>query len=62
MRPTPVTSPYNNSARYKKKKKKNFQQDSFIAVVSARKGKAVVVMDMVEYTEKVGGLPNDDNT
>ena len=29
-------------------------------ILPARKGKAVVVMDMVEYTEKVGGLLNDD--
>ena len=40
---------------------KDLQQDSFITVVPARKGKAVVVMNMVEYTEKVGGLLNDDN-
>ena len=39
--------------------KKKLQQDSFVTVVPARKGKAVVVMDMVEYIELNGGLRND---
>ena len=31
-------------------------------VVPAGKGRAVVVMDILEYTDKVGSLLNDDNT
>ena len=57
----PETNP--NISRQQLTAVKNLQKDSLITVVPTRKGKAaVVVMDMVEYTEKISALWNDDNT
>ena len=58
----PETNPDNISLQQLAAVKKNLQQDFFITVVPASKGRAVVAMDTVEYTEKVGSLLNDDNT
>ena len=41
---------------------RTLQQDPSITVVPADKGKAVVVMDMAQYREKVSTLLNDENT
>ena len=58
----PETNPNISLQQLAAVKKKKLQQDSFITVAPASKGRAVVAMDTVEYTDKVGGLLNDDNT
>ena len=51
-----------NITRQQRAAVRSLQQDPSITVVPADKGKAVVVMDMAEYREKVHTLLSDENT
>ena len=51
-----------NITRQQRAAVRSLQQDPSITVVPADKGKAVVIMDMAEYREKVHTLLSDENT
>ena len=51
-----------NITREQRAAVRSLQQDQSITVVPADKGKAIVVMDMAEYSEKVHTLLSNENT